>query len=100
MADIKIQPIGGYILVKPTEKEEQKTASGLIIQSSGNEKPQKGVIVALGTGMRDETGKLVPWNVKVNDAVLFKKYSPEEIKWNNEEYLIMKESDVLAVINE
>jgi len=94
----KIKPIGGNILVKPV-KEEEKTASGLIIQSSGKgERPQRGEIVALGTGLIGDDGKVVPFNVKVGDVVLFKKYSPEEIELDGEEYLIMKESDILAIV--
>lgn len=94
----KITPIGGYILVKP-EKEEEKTASGLIIQTSGKgERPQRGEIVALGTGQISERGEKVPFNVEVGNSVLFKKYSPEEIEIEGENYLIMKESDILAII--
>jgi len=96
---INVHPIGGNILVKPA-KEEEKTASGLIIQSSSKgERPQKGTIVALGTGARDEEGKSVAFNVKIGDVVMFKKYSPEEIEIDGEDYLIMKEVDILAVIN-
>ena len=100
MADVsKLQPIGGNILVRPT-KEEEKTASGLIIQSSGKgEKPQKGEIVALGTGLLDDKGNTVPFNVKVGQVVMFKKYSPEEVEIDGEEFLIMKENDILAVVN-
>ncbi len=95
---LKIKPIGAYILVKPL-KEEEKTASGLIMQTSGKgERPQKGEIVALGTGGKDENGKAIVFNVKIGDSVLFKKYSPEEIELEGEDYLIMKESDILGVI--
>lgn len=93
-----IKPIGGYILVKPHE-EEEKTASGLIVQTSGQgEKPQKGEIVSLGTGKLDSNGKEIAWNVKKGDVVLFKKYSPEEFEIDGENYLIMQEADILAVI--
>lgn len=96
--DISIKPIGGYILVKPQE-EEEKTASGLIIQTSGKgEKPQRGSVEALGTGKLDENGKMIAWNVKKGDVVLFKKYSPEEIEIDGKQYLIMQESDILAVV--
>lgn len=95
----KIKPIGGNILVKPA-KEEETTASGLIMQTSGKgERPQKGEIVALGTGLIDEKGTTVGFNVKVGDIVLFKKYSPEEIEFDGEDYLIMKEADLLAVLS-
>lgn len=95
----KIRPVGGYILVKPA-KEEEKTASGLIIQSSSKEeRPQKGEIFALGTGLIDDNGQVVPFNVKKGDTILFKKYSPEEVELEGEEYLIMKESDILAILD-
>lgn len=95
---LNIKPIGGNILVKPIE-EEEKTASGLIVQTSGKgERPQKGDVVALGTGALDEGGKTIQFNVKVGDTVMFKKYSPEEVEIEGEQYLIMKESDILAVI--
>jgi chaperonin GroES len=96
---IEIKPIGGNILVKPY-KEEETTASGLIMQtSSKGERPQRGEIISLGTGLVDESGKIVAFNVKVGDIVLFKKYSPEEIELNGENYLIMKESDILAILD-
>lgn len=94
----KVRPIGANILVQPV-KEEEKTASGLIIQSSGKgERPQKGTVIALGTGAKDDAGAILPFNVKIGDVVLFKKYSPEEIEIEGVEYLIMKEADVLAVL--
>lgn len=94
----KITPVGANILVKPV-KEEEKTASGLIVQSSSKgERPQKGEVVSLGTGGTDEHGNKITFNVKVKDVVLFKKYSPEEIEIDGEEYLIMKEADILAIV--
>ncbi len=94
-----IKPVGEYILVKPEEDQEQTTASGLIIQSSSKgERPQKGTIIALGKGRRDENGKLVEFNVSEGDIVMFKKYSPEEIELDGEKLLLMKESDILAII--
>lgn len=96
MASIK--PIGGFILVKP-EEESDTTASGLIIQStSKGERPQKGKIIALGTGQLDEKSNKIPFNVKVGDLIMFKKYSPEEVEMDGEDYLIMKESDILGII--
>lgn len=93
-----ITPVGANILVKPVE-EEEKTASGLIIQStSKGERPQRGEVVALGTGGTDEHGNEIVFNVKKGDTVLFKKYAPEEIELDGVEYLIMKQSDILAVI--
>lgn len=95
---LNIQPVGGNILVKPL-KEEDTTASGLIIQSSAKgERPQRGEIVALGTGAKDDSGKSIAFNVKVGDIVMFKKYSPEDVEVDGVEYLIMKESDILAIV--
>lgn len=94
---LSIKPIGANILVRAI-KPEEKTTSGLIIQTNHEEKSQKGEIVALGTGARDDSGKAINWNVKVGDVVLFKKYSPEEVEIEGEDYLIMKENDILAII--
>ncbi len=97
---LSIKPIGAYILVEPQE-EEQTTASGLIIQtSSKGERPQKGKIVALGTGNRNESGKVEPFNVEVGQVVMFKKYTPEEVELDGKKYLLMKEGDILAVIQD
>ncbi len=97
--DLPLKPIGGGILVKP-EAQEETTASGLVISSSAKEeKPQKGTVLALGTGKLDKDGKSLPWNVKEGDVVFFKKYSPDEIEVDGESYLIMDEADVLAVFN-
>lgn len=96
---LNIRPLGGNILVKPKEVETT-TASGLVIAASSakGEKPEQGEIVALGTGKLDENGKKIEWNVEIGDTVLFRKYSPSEVELDGEEYLIMKEDDVLAVI--
>lgn len=94
-----IRPIGEYILVEPEEDKDQTTASGLIIQTTGKgERPQQGKIIALGTGKRDENGKLLEFNVEIGQTVMFKKYSPEEVEKDGKKYLLMKESDLLAVI--
>jgi chaperonin GroES len=96
---LKIRPVGEFILVKPA-KEEEKTASGLIVQTSGKgERPQKGEVAALGTGRINEKGEKIAFSVLVGDVIYFKKYSPEEVEIEGEEYLIMKESDILAVLN-
>ena len=100
MSKINVKPVGEYIMVEPLE-EEEKTASGLLIQSSQKgERPQRGKITALGNGKRDESGKLIEFNVEVGQEVLFKKYSPEDIEIDGKSYLLMKESDILAVIAE
>jgi len=94
----KIKPLGGNILVEAVE-EESKTASGIVLPDTvDKEKPQKGKIVALGTGKITEQGKKISFNVKVGDVVIFKKYSPDEIEINGKEYLIMNEEDILAVV--
>ena len=82
-------------------EEEETTASGLIVQTSGKvERPQKGTIIALGTGKTSDKGEKVPFNVEVGQSVLFKKYAPEEVELKGKKYLLMRESDLLAVINE
>jgi len=97
MAKTKIKPIGANILVKPVD-EEKKTNSGIVLPDTvDKEKPQTGKVVALGTG-KIVNGKKVEFNVKVGDKVLFKKYSPDEIEIDNEDYLIMTEDDILAVM--
>ena len=95
----KLQPIGGYILVKP--ETEQTTSSGIVLPDTvDKEKPQKGKVIALGTGKLNDRGEKIPFSVKVGDMVIFKKYSPDEIEVDGEEYLIMEESDILAIIKE
>jgi len=98
---IKIKPIGGYILIEAAEEGEKKTASGLIIQdSSKGERPQKGKVIALGSGQKDEKGNNLPWNVEVGQTVMFKKYSPEDVETDGKKYLLMKEADILAVVQD
>lgn len=98
MAKAKIKPIGPNILVKPLD-EEQTTDSGIVLPDTvDKEKPQKGKVVELGTGIVDD-GKKLQFNVKVGDTIIFKKYSPDEIEVDGEEYLIMTEGDILAIIS-
>jgi chaperonin GroES len=92
-----IKPLHDRILVKPSEAEE-KTASGIIIPDTAKEKPMKGEIIAIGKGKQTEEGKLIPLEVKVGDKVLYGKYSGTEITIEGDEYLIMRESDVYAII--
>lgn len=97
-AKSKIQPLGGNILVEPIS-EESKTATGIVLPDTvDKEKPQKGKIVALGTGKVTEDGKKIPFKVKVGDIIIFKKYSPDELEIEDKEYFIMSEEDVLAVV--
>ena len=91
------RPLQDRILVRRTEAEE-KTAGGIIIPDTAKEKPKEGEVVAAGPGARDEAGKLQPLDVKVGDRILFGKWSGTEIKLDGEDLLIMKESDVLGMI--
>jgi len=89
---LNIKPLADRVLVEPAAAET-KTASGLIIPDNAKEKPQKGIIVAIGTGTKDE-----PLTVKVGDTVLYGKYAGTELKFEGKDYLMMRESDVLAII--
>jgi chaperonin GroES len=94
---MRFRPLHDRILVRRIEAEE-KTAGGIIIPDTAKEKPMEGEVIAVGAGARDETGKLVPLDVKAGDRVLFGKWSGTEIRLDGEELLIMKESDVLGVL--
>ncbi len=96
---MKIKPLADRVLVKRIEEEEVKKG-GIIIPDTAKEKPQKGEILAVGPGRVDENGKRIPMEVKVGDRVLFSKYAGNEVKMGDEEYLIMREDDILAVIEE
>jgi len=91
------RPLHDRVAVRRIEAEE-KTAGGIIIQDTAKEKPQEGEVVAVGPGARDETGKLVELSVKAGDRVLFGKWSGSEVKIDGEELLIMKESDILGIV--
>ena len=93
----KIQPLGDRILVEPLEAEE-KTSGGIVIPDTAKEKQQKGKVVAVGKGRVSDEGKLTPLEVKVNDQVLFGRYSGSEIKIGVTDYLIIKEDDILGII--
>ncbi len=90
--EVNIKPLSDRVLVKP-DPAETKTSSGIIIPDTAKEKPQKGTIMAVGKGKKNE-----PMILKEGDRVLYGKYSGTELKWENEEYLIMRESDVIAII--
>ena len=94
---MKIRPLQDRVMVKRLE-EEQKTAGGIIIPDTAKEKPQKGEIIAAGPGKKDENGKLIPLDVKAGDKVLFSKYAGTEIKVEGDELLIMREDDIMGVI--
>ena len=93
----KIQPLGDRVLVEPLEAED-KTTGGILIPDTAKEKQQKGKIVAVGKGRVSEEGKLTPLEVKINDQVLFGRYTGTEVKIGASDYLIIKEDDILAII--
>jgi chaperonin GroES len=96
-AGVKVQPLADRVVIKPLEETEQMRG-GLYIPDTAKEKPQQGEVVAVGPG-RFEKDKRVPMDVKVGDRVLYGKYSGTEVTLDGEQYLILKESDVLAVVN-
>jgi chaperonin GroES len=95
---MKFRPLHDRVVVKRIE-EEARTAGGIIIPDTAKEKPQQGEVIAVGPGARDEAGKVNPLDVKVGDRVLFGKWSGSEVKLDGEELLIMKESDILGVLD-
>jgi len=97
MAKTKFRPLHDRVVVRRVESES-KTAGGIIIPDTAKEKPQEGEIIAVGSGARDEAGKLVPLDVKAGDRILFGKWSGTEVKLNGEDLLIMKESDIMGII--
>ena len=96
---MKIRPLYDRIVVKRIEDSAEKTASGLFIPDSAKEKPQEGEVMAVGQGKRADDGKLIALDVKAGDRVLFGKYSGSEIKLDGEEFLIMREDEVLGVLD-
>jgi chaperonin GroES len=95
---MKIRPLYDRIVVKRIEDDTEKTAGGLFIPDSAKEKPQQGEVMAVGQGKRTEDGKLIPLDVKTGDRILFGKYSGSDIKIDGEEYMIMREDEVLGVL--
>lgn len=95
---MKFQPLGDRVLVQPLKEEEQKKG-GIIIPDSAKEKPQEGKVIALGTGPKDENGKVIPFRVKVGDTVLMPKYGGTEFKLDGKEYQIIREDDILGVLS-
>ena len=95
---MKFRPLHDRVLVQRMEPED-KTAGGIIIPDTAKEKPMEGKVIAVGSGARDETGKVQPLDVKAGDAVLFGKWSGTEIKIDGQDYLIMKESDIMGIID-
>lgn len=97
MAKPKIQPLADKVLIKPLDAEEV-TASGIVLPQTVEEKPMQGVVAAVGPGKRLESGEVAPMSVKVGDKVLFTKYSPDEVEVDGEEYLVIEEEKILAII--
>jgi chaperonin GroES len=95
--NMKIRPLQDRVIVKRLE-EEEKTKGGIIIPDTAKEKPQEGKVIAVGKGKVTEDGKVIPLDVKVGDKILFGKYSGSEIKIGGEEHLIMREEDILGII--
>ena len=98
MSKLKVRPLHDRIIVKRLT-EEEKTKGGIIIPDSAKEKPQEAEVVAVGQGKTTDEGKVISLQVKVGDKILFSKYSGNEIKVDGEEYLIMREEDVLAIVS-
>jgi chaperonin GroES len=94
---MKIRPLGDRVLIKRVA-EEEKTKGGIIIPDTAKEKPQEGKVIAVGKGKPNEDGKVTPLDVKAGDRILFGKYSCTEIKLNGEEHLILREEDILGII--
>jgi len=93
----KIKPLSDYLLVEPLQGET-KLPSGIVIPDTAKEKPQEGKVLAVGTGKRDDSGNIVPMSVKTGDIVMFKKWGGTEIKVEGKDLLLVKEEDILAII--
>jgi len=95
---LNLKPLGDRLIVEPTESEEM-TASGIILPETAKERPQQGKVLAAGPGRRDEDGKRIEMDVKAGDIVLFAKYSGTEVKMEGKKLLILKETDILAIVD-
>ncbi len=96
---LKLRPLADRVVVEPIEGEEV-TAGGILLPETAKEKPQQGKILAIGQGRRDEDGNLIPMEVKVDDRVLYAKYAGTEVKVDGKKLLILKESDILAIVTD
>ena len=94
---MNFRPLHDRVMLKRVEQEE-KTKGGIIIPDTAKEKPMEGEVVAVGSGVRDEAGKVIPLDVKAGDRVLFSKWSGTEINMNGEEFLVVKESDIMGIL--
>ena len=95
---LKMRPLGDRVLVEPIEREEI-TASGIYVPETAKERPQEGMVVAVGPGRKDDDGKLISMDVKKGDRVLYAKYGGTEVKLEDKKYLILKETDILAILD-
>lgn len=96
---IKLKPLGNRVVVEPLEQEDV-TAGGIFVPETAKEKPQQGLVISVGPGDRDEDGDHIPMDVKVGDKVLFAKYSGTEMKLDGKKLLVLRESDLLAIVLE
>ncbi|HVR79364.1 MAG TPA: co-chaperone GroES [Acidimicrobiia bacterium] len=96
---MKLQPLGDRVVVSPTEDAESRTPSGLVIPDTAKEKPQVGEVIAVGPGARDEDGDRIPMDVSIGDKVLYSKFAGTEVKLDGNEYLVLSERDLLAIVN-
>lgn len=94
---LTLKPLGNRVVVEPLEQEEI-TAGGIVLPETAKEKPQQGMVLSIGPGDRDEDGKRIPMDVKVGDKVLFAKYSGTEMKLDGKKLLVLRESDLLAIV--
>ncbi len=98
MAEVNLKPLADRVIVEPME-EEEVTPSGIVLPETAKEKPQKGTLIAVGPGRRDEQGKVIPMDVKVGDVVLYAKYAGTEVKLDGgRKVLVLRESDILAIV--
>jgi len=95
--NMKFRPLHDRVLVRRTESEE-KTAGGIIIPDTAKEKPMEGEVIAVGSGLRTEDGKVIPLDVKAGDRILFGKWSGTEVKVDGDEFIVMKESDIMGIV--
>jgi chaperonin GroES len=96
---MKLQPLGDRVVVKSTEDAESRTPSGLVIPDTAKEKPQVGEVIAVGPGARDDDGDRIAMDVSVGDKVLYSKFAGTEVKLDGNEYLVLSERDLLAIVN-
>jgi len=97
MAKLNIKPLFDLVLIKPLE-EETKTPSGILLPETAKEKPQKGQVMAIGPGATNDDGKLIPMKVKIGQVVMYKKWGGNEVKVNGQEWLLVEQKDILAII--